>query len=248
MAQDSKGLTAGACLIKARTMDLRVTDARWAFAEQNTADIASHWARRSAENPHYFNGTVLMLSDFSLSDDGCFSGLFLPTDFRSFLYWRESGQTDTSVRDTVGTALIRTSDDTILLCQQRAGHLNTGFTTPPGGFIDTRDVNQDGTIDIAQAVAREISEETGLGPPQLRQDAGFLVAVAGRLVSIAVPWTCGLTGADVVGIATDHIASDAEGELACALAVAPAAALETLNLPDYARVLLGAPELLKTST
>lgn len=247
-AQDGKGRNAGARLITARTMDLRVTDARWAFAERNAADIATHWARRAAENPHYFNGTVLMLSDFSLSQDGCFSGRFLRTDFRSFLYWRETGQTDPSVRDTVGTALIRTSDDTILLCQQRAGHLNTGFTTPPGGFIDARDVNQDGTVDIGRAVAREVCEETGLGPPLLRQGAGFLVAIAGRLVSIAVPWTCGLTGADVVGIATDHIANDADGELARALAVPPAAALETLNLPDYARVLLGAPELLKTAT
>lgn len=234
-------------LIAAREADLRVTDAGWDFARRHAPEIAAHWARRSAENPHYFNGIVLMMSDYSLSGDGHFAARFVKTDFRSFLYWRETGQADPAVRDTVATALIRARDGSVLLCQQRPGHLNTGFTTPPGGFLDARDVREDGTVDIAHAVMREIGEETGLGPPTLRQGTGFLIAIVGRLVSIAVPWESDLTGAELADAATRHIATDPEGELARVFAVAPAEALETLTMPDYARHLLGAHPLLKTS-
>ncbi len=234
-------------LIAAPAVDLRVTDTAWEFAQRHEAGIAAHWARRSHENPNYFNGTVLMLSDWSVDGDGRFSGRFIRTDFRSFLYWRESGETDAAVRDTVATALIRARDGCVLLCEQRAGHLNSGLTTPPGGFIDARDVGPDGGIDITRAVMREIEEETGLGPSALRPKPGVLIAMAGRLVSFAVVWETDLPGAALVQDATRHIATEANGELQRVLAVPPADALQTLTMPDYARLLLGAPQLVKTS-
>lgn len=234
-------------LMAARVLDLRLSGDRWDFAARHDAEIAAHWARRSVENPHYFNGVVLMLADFALTDDGGFSGRFIRTDFRSFLYWRETGQPARTVRDTVGTALIRSREGHVLLCQQRPGHLNTGFTTPPGGFIDARDVDGDGTVDVVRAVQREIAEETGLGAEHLGREPGFLVAVAGPLVSIAVPWRSDLAAADLVAHASRHIASEAEGELARVLALPADEALDTLTMPDYARVLLGASRFSKAS-
>lgn len=233
-------------LMAARALDLRLSGDGWDFAARQRAEIAAHWARRSAENPHYFNGAVLMLADFALTEDGCFSGRFIRTDFRSFLYWRDTGQPSRAVRDTVGTALIRSREGHVLLCQQRPGHLNTGFTTPPGGFIDGRDVDGDGTVDVVRAVAREISEETGLGAEHISRESGFLIAVAGPLVSIAVPWRSDLAAADLVARAGQHIDVDAEGELARVLALPAADALDTLTMPDYARVLLGATRFSKT--
>lgn len=233
-------------VISAQAVHLSVSDAAWPFAERHTIEIAALWERRSAENPYYFNGIVLMLSSYSLSQ-GCFSGHFLRTDFRSFLYWREGGHTDRAVRDTVASALIHSSDGCVLLCQQRAGHLNTGFTTPPGGFIDPRDVSADGTVDIARAVMREITEETGLGPSELRQAPGFVITLAGPLVSIAVPWRSDLAGNALVDIARRHIASEPEGEIERVLALPPQEACATLTLPDYARALLGATLSSKSS-
>lgn len=234
-------------LVVAEELDLRLTEGRWDFAIENEAEIAAHWARRLAENPHYFNGIILMLANYRVSGQSLFTGRFIRTDFRSFLYWRERGQPDGSVRDTVGTALIRSPEGHVLLCQQRPGHLNSGLSTPPGGFIDARDVDGDGSIDIARAVMREITEETGLGPRTLRQGTGYLIAVSDRLVSIAVPWHTDLSGPELVREASRHIAADPEGELARVLAPSPAEALETLALPEYARALLGASQVLKTS-
>lgn len=234
-------------LIAADALDLRLAGETWDFAARHEEEIFAHWARRSAENPHYFNGVVLLLADYALTGDRRFCGRFLVTDFRSFLYWRETGKRSRAVRDTVGTALIRSREGHVLLCQQRPGHLNTGFTTPPGGFIDGRDVNRDGTVDVVRAVEREIAEETGLGPECLRRESGFLIAVAGPLISIAVPWQSDLAADDLLARAGRHIAAETDGELARVLALPAAEARDTLSLPDYARVLLGAPWFSKTS-
>ena len=234
-------------LIEATRVDLRVTDAEWDFARRHQGEISTHWARRLEENPHYFNGTVLLLSDYEVPGDGVFSGHLLRTDFKSFLFWRESGWPDVGVYDTFCTALIRSCEGHLLLCQQRPGHLNDGFSTPPGGFIDERDVEADGTIDLSRAVMREITEETGLDASLLRQGNGFAILLARHQASFAVPWHSDLSGDDLVRKASLHIADETEGELLRTLALSPDEALRTLTLPDYARVLLSASHVLKTS-
>ena len=234
-------------LIEATGVDLRVTDDDWTFAQRHETEIAAHWARRSAENPQYFDGTVLLLSDYSVSDDGVFLGRLLRTDFKSFLYWREHGWPDAGVRDTFCTALIRSREGQVLLCQQRPGHLNDGLSTPPGGFIDARDVEPDGTVDLARAAAREIAEETGLDARHLRQATGYAIVLTGHHISLAVPWHSDLAGDALEREAARHIAGEPEGELLRVLALAPGEALRTLVLPEYARALLGAPHLMKTS-
>ncbi|HRN84602.1 MAG TPA: NUDIX hydrolase [Hyphomicrobium sp.] len=234
-------------LIEATGIDLRVTDAGWDFARRHEAEIATHWARRSAENPHYFDGSVLLLSGYALSDDGLFSGRLVRTDFKNFLFWRESGRPEAGVRDTFCTALIRSREGHVLLCQQRPGNLNDDFFTPPGGFIDARDVDPDGAIDVARAVLREITEETGLREPLVRQGTGFAVFLSRHQVSLAVPWQSDLSGDALVSEAGRHIAAEPEGELLRTLALPPGEALRTLALPEYARVLLSASYVLKTS-
>lgn len=233
-------------LIEATGVDLRVIDDGWAFSRRHEAEIAEHWARLAAENPQYFDGTILLLSDYSMSDDGVFSGRLLRTDFKSFLYWRACGWPEAAVRDTFCTGLIRSCDGHVLLCQQQPGHLNDGLSTPPGGFIDARDVAPDGTIDLARAVAREIVEETGLGAAHVRQGTGYAIVLTGHQVSLAVPWHSDLSGDALAREARRHIEAEPEGELLRVLALSPGEALQTLTLPDYARALLGASHILKT--
>ena len=234
-------------VIEVAGAELRVTDAAWPFALRHAQEIAAHWQRRARENPNFFNGAIHMLSAYTVSGDGVFSGRYLRTDFKSFLYWRETGWRDTSVMDAFGSALIRSAEGHVLLCRQRAGNLNSGLCVLPGGFIDGRDIAADGTIDIVHSVRREIAEETGLGEGQLRQAGGLMVATAGPALSIAVPWQSDLPGLELVRLANRHIAADPKGELAEVLAVAPEDALGGgLPLPDFVRVLLGKLADLKT--
>lgn len=229
-------------------VDLRVIPAPWSFAERHRDEITAHWAQARVERPCFFNGVVHMLADYEVSGAGTFRGRYLRTDFKSFLYWRDTGWRDTQVMDAFGTALIRTPAGKVLLAQQRDGNLNTGFSVVPGGFIDERDIAPDGSIDIVQSVVREISEETGLGPVQLRRGDGFLITQSGPALSIAVPWEATVAEQDLIGVANRHIAADPAGELAHAFFATPEAALDGgLALQDFVRALLGHLACRKTS-
>jgi 8-oxo-dGTP pyrophosphatase MutT (NUDIX family) len=212
----------------------------WSFAAQHAAEIDVHWKRRSADNPNFFNGTLYVLADYSISPHGVLDGRFLRTDFKSFLYWREAGFPHSGVRDAFGSGVIRSADGLVLLGRQREGHLNSGLCYLPGGFIDARDVRADGTIDIDGSVAREIAEETGLDPATLTRPGGYLVTITGSLLSIAVLWTSDLPASALADQARRHIASDPESELADVLFVAPGEEHAHLDIPHFARALLTA--------
>jgi hypothetical protein len=90
----------------AEACDLTVSDAAWPFAINNAAAIDAHWQRATLKNPSYFNGSIYVLAESRLRD-GVFSGRLIAAEFKAFLYWKETGQTDTSVCDVFGSALIR---------------------------------------------------------------------------------------------------------------------------------------------
>jgi 8-oxo-dGTP pyrophosphatase MutT (NUDIX family) len=201
--------------------DLRIVDEAWAFAALHASDIDAHWQCRRAENPGFFNGDVHLLSDFTLDGTRAFKGRFLRTDFKSFLYWRETGWRDRQVMDAFGSALIFSADGQVLLGQQHDGHLNSGLTYLPGGFIDLRDVGPGGAIDIEGSVRREVSEETGLDTRTFTRTEGYVIAVSGPLLSIAVGWRSGLNAAELAHAARRHIESEPDSELASVVTLTP---------------------------
>jgi ADP-ribose pyrophosphatase YjhB (NUDIX family) len=217
---------------------LAVGTGRWAFAETHAAAIDAHWARRSAANPAMFNGTVYILGAAQVAA-GTLSGALMATDFKSFLYWKDHGYPDSSVRDVFGSALILSAEGHVVLGQQAAGNLNSGLAYLPGGFIDTRDVDEEGHVDIAASVAREVAEETGLDPDLLERQPGFLLTHAGPMTSIAVAFRSAETSDALQAKIRAHIAADAgAAELADAVVIRSAADLAGLAAPRYADVLL----------
>lgn len=222
---------------RAETCSLTAGRARWPFAEAEAAAIDAHWARRSAENPGFFNGVIHLLRHHTF-ENGVFKGELVRTDFKSYLYWREMGFPDASVRDAFGSALIRSAEGHVLLGRQREGNINSGLTYLPGGFIDARDVGVDGSIDIAASVLREVEEETGLPAGGLIRRPGFHVTVTSPLISIAVELVS-IAPAEVLRTAMlAHMAADPESELTDAVIVRSSADLSGLAMPDYARILL----------
>ncbi|HEX2841152.1 NUDIX hydrolase [Hyphomicrobium sp.] len=219
-------------------LDFRVSDDRWSFADVHSAEIDAHWAQRLRQTPNFFNGTVHLLAAYSVSAAGLLSARFVRTDFKSFLYWRESGWPDRSVMDAFGSALIVSLTGQVLLGRQRDGNLNSGLCYPPSGFIDPADVQPEGTIDIEGGVLREVREETGLGSVALRRSGGYLIAVAGPVLSIAVRFQSTLGDAELVGHCARYIADDPKSELASVLLVPSGDAPADLTMPDYARALL----------
>lgn len=217
--------------------NLTVSDAVWAFASQNAEAIDAHWQHCTEENPSYFNGTIYMLADHAIAG-GIFSGTLLPVEFKAFLYWKENGQTGTAACDVFGSALIRSGDGAILLGRQRAGNLNAGLVYLPGGFIDPRDADAEGCVDIRASVLREVEEETGLLACTLAVSDGYLITTVGRQVSIAVELIGDGEAARLMAFMRDAVAHEAAPELEEIVAVRTLADLDPLPMPDYAAVLL----------
>lgn len=219
------------------TCTLIVTRDVWPFAVAHAAEIDAFWQRRTAENAALFNGRIFMLSRFEL-ENCCFMGWLIPVDFASFLYWKESGTPDRSIFDVFGSALIRADDGAILLGRQRAGNINAGLVYLPGGFIDPRDIDTDGHVDIAASVLREVQEETGLGGRQLAVRDGFLITTIGQQISIAVEVVGDGNAAVLQRRIRDALAADVEPELDDIVTVREWADVAALPVPEYAQVLL----------
>lgn len=218
-------------------VDLKVVPHGWRFADRHRAEIDAHWETRARETPRFFNGVVHLLSSYEVSLSGLLSARFVRTDFASFLYWRETGWRDQSVMDAFGTGLVYSADGNLLLGQQRSGNLNGSTAYPPSGFIDPADVTEHGTIDIDQSVAREIEEETGLDGDVLQRRGGYVLTIAGPVLSIGVPFRCALSDADIIRHAAQHFAADPDSELDRIILAAHGDPLAGLKIPDYARAL-----------
>lgn len=216
---------------------LSVRDDPWLFAVANREAIDAHWEKRSAESPGFFNGVVHMLVDGEIHEQE-FRAQFRAVEFKSFLFWREHGYPDLTVKDAFGSALIRSVEGHVLLGVQSAGNLNTGLAYLPGGFIDPRDVDADGRIDIAQNVLREIREETGLGDADLTCLPGYIVTRAGPHVSIAVELVSPLPSQSLRQRILDHISADAEPELSDIVIIATRNDIVPHAMPVFAAVLL----------
>lgn len=224
-------------VVHVQSHHLRVIQAGWQYAIEQAAEIAAHWQHRLAQNPGFFNGPIHLLREWKI-DNGHFTGDLLRTDFASFLYWREHDHPDRSVRDCFGSGLLRSSDEKIILGRQSPGHINSGLTYFPGGFIDHRDVDADATVDVAASVSREITEELGFAPGTFVSRPGAYLTLEGQLLSIAIDHVSPLSADELVRMARSFIASEPDSELEDVVAVATPADLVSLPMPPFTRLLL----------
>ncbi len=219
--------------------DLRLGNRTWLYAEQNADAIDRNWTAALENNPNYFNG-IIHLIDVMESSDHHVGARLLRTDFKSYLFWRMNGWQEAGVLDGFGSALLRSSEGDILLGRQRPGHVNAGLTYLPGGFIDARDVRDDGSVDLAGSITRELAEETGLGAGELKTETGYFLTQTGPHVSFAAPITSALSTHDLKERIEDHIRAGAAPELAGIVVIKQLCDLDGLAMAHYARVLVTA--------
>lgn len=231
-------LTPGGTVTHVATCELSVTSSRWDYPERHAAAIERHWQSRVKESPGFFNGAIYLLSAFAF-EEGRFVGRLFPAEFKTFLFWRESGEEDPAIYDAFGSALLRSAEGHVLLGRQRPGHVNSGLAYLPGGFIDKRDVGEDGLVDIAASILREVMEETGMGADMWRPSPGFIVTVSGRQISIARELVSPLPSAELLGLIRCRLEADPSSELEDMVLVREPADLEAHAMPDFARLLLG---------
>ena len=214
----------------------------WAFAREQTEAIEAHWRKRLVTHPGYFNGVVYAMADGdtlgSAFEDGVFSAALVATDFKSFLYWKESGYPQAGIRDAFGSAILRSSEGHVLLGRQSAGNINAGQAYLPGGFIDQRDVAADGTIDIGASIARELEEETGLTAGEVQAEPGLRIITIGHQVSMAREFRSALGADELRALILSRIGVDAEAELMDMVIVRALADLSEVEVPPYTALAL----------
>lgn len=230
-------LAAGDRVLSIERCDLCVVDEPWPFAVRERAAIASNWQRRQAQNPAMFNGRIYIMLRHHIAR-GTLHGAFAATDFASYVFWRDSGHADASVRDGFGSAILRSSERHVLLGHAGAHTLNAGRCYLPGGFIDARDVRGDGTIDIDASIARELTEETGIGWDELDRRPGYWLSMCGPLVSIAVELKIDQPAVALRQRILHHAAREAHPELADVSIVASANAAADPKIMLYSRQLV----------
>lgn len=226
-------------VLRVKLCALRGEAGRWEFAETHRKEIARNWEHARGENAGYFNGTIYLMRAHRVKGDVLIAS-FIETDFKSYLLWRERGFPDARVWDGFGSALVRSCEGHAILGRQGAGHVNSGLAYLPGGFIDARDVGDDGTIDIDASIARELFEETGLEAAKLSRSPGYLVTYSGAQVSIAVEFRSQAPAALLRDQIEGHLSRDQDPELCDVVVCSRAPRHGAEGIAPYASVLLGA--------
>lgn len=217
---------------------LAVGGGPWAYAEAHAGEISEFWQAQKQANPKFFDGVVHLLRSCSIDGDGVFHGDFVRTRFRNYLYWRLNGFEASGVLDGFGTALVRTSDGKIVFGEQTAGNVNTGLLDLLGGFIDARDVRDDGVIDIDASISREVSEETGFNLNELKRRPGYYIAVAMPQISIAILYDAGDNADQLEKRVAAFLSKDDCPELQRIRTIRRLDEAGNSTVPRYARLLL----------
>ena len=196
------------------SLDLAVDDARWPYANNHREAIDAHWKIATASNPNFFNGTIHVVTRLA-TEGGDVKARFMATEFKNFLYWRDEGfPAEANVRDGFGSALIRSKEGHVILGRQHPGNINEGLAYLPGGFIDARDVDANGRIDIFASVARELREETGLGRRRSGTGGGVLARRSRRPCFLRCALRLEPRSAELADRIAAFIAADPDPELA----------------------------------
>ena len=193
-------------------VEARVEPYDWAFARENEAAIAAHWARISAGKPAMFNGRV-MLQHRAAVADGVFSAGYFETDYAAFMTWRDVGHPGPVIRNGFAMAALRAADGAFLLGRMGDHTANAGKVYFAAGTPDRGDVRADGSLDLAGSVTRELEEETGLGPADVTVGEGWTALVSTGRIAFMRPVTVRWAAEEARARMLERIATLPEEEL-----------------------------------
>jgi 8-oxo-dGTP pyrophosphatase MutT (NUDIX family) len=157
-----------AIIHRVATLDLKVEPWTWPFTAARRSEIDAHFAKKQREKPALWNGRILLGRDPSFVA-GHLSASYFETDFASLLAWRDWGFPDRTAFNGFGMGALRSVDGAFVLGEMGQHTANAGRIYFPAGTPDPDDVS-DGLLDVEASIAREVEEETGLGPADYRAE------------------------------------------------------------------------------
>lgn len=193
-------------------VEARVESHDWAFSRERAPEIAAHWARISAGKPAMFNGRVMLQHRAAIAD-GLFRARYFETDYAAFMTWRDLGHPGPVVRNGFAMAALRANDGAFLLGRMGDHTANPGKVYFAAGTPDAEDVRPDGTLDLAGSVIRELQEETGLGPQDVRIGEGWTAVVMQGRIAFMRPVTVPLPAEAARALMLERMSRQDEPEL-----------------------------------
>jgi 8-oxo-dGTP pyrophosphatase MutT (NUDIX family) len=183
----------------------------WPFAADRRGEIEAHFAAQQAEKPALWNGRVLLGRNASFVD-GCFRAECFETGFADFLAWRDWDFPDPGVFNVFGMGALRSRDGAFVLGKMGAHTANAGRLYFPAGTPEPGDL-RDGALDLAGSVARELFEETGIGPADYRAAPQWDCLVAGPKIAVIQLLEVDLSGEALRRLIETNLARQASPEL-----------------------------------
>lgn len=199
-------------IVPLQRAELRFAPRRWPFSDERRADIDAHFAHMRRDKPRLWNGRVLMLYEHAIGD-GEMRGSYLETDFASMMCWHAWGWPDRTMRSCFGQAALQGSDGAFVLGVMGAHTANAGKIYFPSGTPDPRDVVGE-QVDLAGSVLRELEEETGLTAAEVEPESSWCAALTGARIAMFKRVRAAAPAAELRERMLDHIAAEAEPELA----------------------------------
>lgn len=195
-----------------RDLDLVREAEPWAFAAANRPAIDAHFARLKADEPGLWNGQVLLLARHEVSD-GVMRGAYRQTDFASFLWWRDTGFPDPTMRNAFAMGALRGADGGFVLGRMAGWTANAGRVYFAAGTPDPDDVTPSGAVDLDGSVMRELGEETGLGSADVTAAPGWHAVFVGARIALMRPLEARWDAAELAARIRAHLATEERPEL-----------------------------------
>jgi 8-oxo-dGTP pyrophosphatase MutT (NUDIX family) len=192
-------------------VDIAVETWSWAFAAARREEIDRHFAERRRARPALWNGRVLLLNRYVISNR-VLSGACFETDFASLVAWRDWDLPDAGVLNVYSAAVLRSADGAYLVGEMAPSTASAGSIYFPCGTPDLEDIAADGTLDLAGSVRRELREETGLDIDALSAAPGWIAVRDRGYLALMKRLTAGENADQLRGRILRHLAGEADPE------------------------------------
>ncbi|MGB8278362.1 MAG: NUDIX hydrolase [Methylovirgula sp.] len=212
-----------------------VEDNIWRFERDRAAEIEAHWQKRVAQNPHLFNGRVLLMHRSEIAETSArhsLEGTCFVADYKAFIAWCDFGFPDAMIANVFAMAALRSADGAFLLGEMGPTTARAGRIYFPAGTPDPSDL-KDGTIDFEGSVLRELKEETGLSRDDVRLDASWSVVFQGPHIACMKTIRSTLSAAELIARVDAFLAQEREPELARLKPVFSPDDFEPNRMPDF---------------